>query len=64
MYLRCEDYEWLKEGIETTTLFTPAQKTEIILKWIEHTDPHCFGGTQKPTEGTGFNHLISLGETQ
>jgi hypothetical protein len=43
MYLRCEDYEWLKEGIETTTLFTPAQKTEIILKWIEHTDPHCFG---------------------
>jgi hypothetical protein len=29
MYLRCEDYEWLKEGIETTTLFTPAQKTEI-----------------------------------
>jgi len=42
MYLRCEDYEWLKEGIQSSTLFTPAQKAEIILKWIEHTDPHCF----------------------
>ena len=40
--LRCEDYKWLKEGIESTTLFTPAEKTEIILNWIEHTDPHCF----------------------
>ena len=42
MYLRCEDYEWLKEGLESSTLFTPAEKSEIILKWIEHTDPHCF----------------------
>ena len=42
MYLQCEDYKWLKEGIETSTLFTPMQKTEIILKWMEHTDPHCF----------------------
>jgi len=42
MYLRCEDYEWLKEGMESSTLFTPAEKYEIILKWIEHTDPHCF----------------------
>ena len=42
MYLKCKDYKWLKEGIETSTLFTPMQKTEIILKWMEHTDPHCF----------------------
>jgi hypothetical protein len=42
MYLRCEDYEWLKEGIETTTLFTPAQKFDIITNWIDHTDPRCF----------------------
>ena len=41
-YLRCEDYEWLKEGIQSTTLFTPMQKTEIILHWMEHTEPHCF----------------------
>ena len=42
MLLRCEDYEWLKEGIQSSTPFTPMQKTEIILKWMEHTDPHCF----------------------
>ena len=42
MLLKCEDYEWLKEGIQSSTLFTPMQKTEIILKWMEHTDPHCF----------------------
>ena len=40
--LRCEDYEWLKEGIESSTLFTPAQKFNIITRWIEHTEPHCF----------------------
>ena len=40
--LRCEDYRWLKEGIETTTLFTPAEKFDIILHWVEHTDPACF----------------------
>ena len=42
MYLNCEDYQWLKEGIQSSTLFTPMQKTDIILKWMEHTDPHCF----------------------
>ena len=41
-YLRCEDYQWLKEGIQSSTLFTPMQKTEIILRWMEHTEPHCF----------------------
>ena len=41
-YLKCEDYHWLKEGIETTTLFTPAEKFSIITRWIEHTDPACF----------------------
>jgi hypothetical protein len=40
--LRCEDYQWLKQGMEETTLFTPAEKSQIILHWIEHTDPHCF----------------------
>ena len=41
-YLRCEDYYWLKNGIQETNLFTPAEKFEIILNWMEHTDPHCF----------------------
>ena len=42
MYLKCEDYKWLKEGMEDTTLFTPSEKFEIITKWIEHTEPSCF----------------------
>ena len=40
--LRCEDYKWLKEGLMNTTLFTPAEKTDILINWINHTDPHCF----------------------
>jgi len=42
LLLKCEDYHWLKEGIESSTLFTPTQKFEIILKWMEHTEPSCF----------------------
>jgi hypothetical protein len=42
MLLKCEDYHWLKEGIEETTLFTPAEKFDIITRWIEHTEPSCF----------------------
>ena len=41
-FLRCEDYYWLKQGIEETTLFTPAEKFSIITRWIEHTEPSCF----------------------
>lgn len=41
-YLRCEDYEWLKQGMLQSELFSPAEKSEIIIHWIEHTDPHCF----------------------
>jgi len=41
-YLRCEDYHWLKNGIQETDLFTPMEKFDIILNWMEHTDPHCF----------------------
>jgi len=41
-YLRCDVYKWLKQGIEETTLFTPAEKFDIILHWMEHTDPKCF----------------------
>ena len=40
--LKCEDYEWLKEGIEQSELFTPMERFNIITRWIEHTDPHCF----------------------
>jgi hypothetical protein len=41
-YLRCEDYQWLKEGLMSSTLFTPAEKSDILINWINHTDPHCF----------------------
>lgn len=40
--LRCEDYEWLKQGMQQSKLFTPAEKFDLILHWMEHTDPHCF----------------------
>ena len=42
MYLKCEDYHWLKEGIESSTLFTPVEKFQIITRWIEHTEASCF----------------------
>ena len=42
MYLKCEDYEFLKEGVLETELFTPGEKFDLILNWMEHTDPHCF----------------------
>jgi len=41
-FLRCEDYHWLKEGIESSTLFTPREKFDFILHWMEHTEPSCF----------------------
>ena len=41
-YLRCEDYEWLKQGLQETTLFTPFEKADILIHWMEHTDPQCF----------------------
>ncbi|AMO42980.1 hypothetical protein BJD43_gp050 [Cyanophage S-RIM50] len=41
-FLRCEDYQWLKQGLKETTLFTPAEKSDILIHWINHTDPHCF----------------------
>ena len=42
MYFKCEDYHWLKEGIESSTLFTPTEKFQIITRWIEHTEASCF----------------------
>ena len=42
MYLKCEDYHWLKQGIEETTLFTPFEKSDLLIHWMNHTDPHCF----------------------
>ena len=41
-YLRCEDYLWLKQGLEESSLFTPAEKLDITLHWMEHTNPTCF----------------------
>jgi len=41
-FLRCEDYKWLRQGMEESELFTPAEKSHYIIHWIEHTDPTCF----------------------
>jgi len=41
-YLRCEDYEWLRQGLEETKLFTRAEKFDLLVHWMNHTDPHCF----------------------
>ena len=41
-YLKCDDYEWLKQEVQDSNVFTPVEKFEIILNWMEHTDPHCF----------------------
>ena len=42
MYLRCEDLTWLKEGLDETDIFTPSQKADIYINWLNHTDPKCF----------------------
>ena len=41
-FLRCEDYQWLKNGLEESDLFSPSEKSEMTLHWINHTDPTCF----------------------
>ena len=41
-YLRCDDFNWLKQGLEETELFTPFEKADILINWMEHTDPRCF----------------------
>jgi len=28
--------------LEETTLFTPFEKADILIHWMEHTDPACF----------------------
>jgi hypothetical protein len=41
-YLRCKDYDWLTQGALESELSTPYEKSEMILNWINHTDPKCF----------------------
>ncbi len=41
-YLKCEDYHWLKNALDETEIFTPLQKFDIKLRWMEHTEPSCF----------------------
>lgn len=40
--LRCEDFDWLANGLGRSDLFTPSEKLDILTRWMEHTDPHCF----------------------
>jgi len=41
-YLRCEDFDWLANGLAQTEFFTPSEKLEILTHWMEHTEPRCF----------------------
>jgi hypothetical protein len=45
-YLRCNDYEWLKQGMQESELFTPIEKFDLITHWMNHTDPKCFEDKQ------------------
>ena len=42
LYLRCEDYEWLKERALSSELLTVSEKINFITHWMNHTDPKCF----------------------
>ena len=42
MHLNCDDFNWLREGLGETTAFTPFEKADILIHWMEHTDPKCF----------------------
>ena len=41
-YLTCSDFDYLSEALQTTTLFTPAEKVEILSHWAQHTNESCF----------------------
>ena len=41
-YLRCEDFDWLANGLARVEVFTPSEKLDILTNWMDHTDPHCF----------------------
>ena len=42
MYLRCEDFDWLANGLAKVDFFTPSEKLDILTNWMDHTDPTCF----------------------
>jgi len=42
-YLKCEDFEWLSKGLLESTVFSPSEKVTLIFRWMDHTDPVCFG---------------------
>ena len=41
-YLKCDDYMWLRNGLMESEIFTPSEKADILIRWINHTDPKCF----------------------
>jgi len=42
-YLRCEDFEFLSQGLLESELFSVSEKVSLVFKWwMEHTDPVCF----------------------
>ena len=41
-YLRCKDYDWLKERAVSSELLSVTQKMDLITHWMNQTDPKCF----------------------
>jgi len=41
-YLRCEDFEFLSQGLLESELFSVSEKVSLVFKWMDHTDPVCF----------------------
>ena len=42
LYLKCDDYQWLKTRTLETNALTPRQKFNMIVRWATHTDSKCF----------------------
>ena len=42
LYLRCGDFEWLKERALRSEILSISQKIDFITHWLNHTNPECF----------------------
>ena len=46
LYLRCGDYEWLKERALSSEILSVSDKINFITHWMNHTNPECFEDKQ------------------
>ena len=40
--LKCEEYDWLANGVFEATTLSSSEKLEFITRFMEGTDPKCF----------------------